>query len=171
MEYIVYKTTNLINNKIYIGVHKTEDSNIFDGYIGCGIYINRPSSYQDPTTPLQYAVVKYGSENFNREIIKVFKTPEEAYHLEEILVDQDFINRQDTYNAKLGGVGGSSYCITTYQYSRIGELINIWDSIIEASENMGVSHTAISNAIKYKGSCKGFFLDKRIYFRFFIIFI
>ncbi len=32
MNYIVYKTTCLVNNKIYVGVHRTEDPNIFDGY-------------------------------------------------------------------------------------------------------------------------------------------
>ena len=36
MKYIVYQTTNLINNKIYIGVHKTVNPDIFDGYIGNG---------------------------------------------------------------------------------------------------------------------------------------
>jgi hypothetical protein len=40
MYYIVYKTTCLINDKIYIGVHKTETPNDFDGYIGCGISPN-----------------------------------------------------------------------------------------------------------------------------------
>lgn len=35
MNYIVYKTTNLINGKIYVGVHRT-NPDIFDGYIGCG---------------------------------------------------------------------------------------------------------------------------------------
>ena len=34
MKYIVYKTTNLINNKIYVGVHRT-NPDIFDGYKGC----------------------------------------------------------------------------------------------------------------------------------------
>lgn len=34
MKYIVYQTINKINNKIYIGVHKTEDPDIFDGYLG-----------------------------------------------------------------------------------------------------------------------------------------
>ena len=32
MKYIVYKTTNLVNNYIYIGVHKTNTPYEFDGY-------------------------------------------------------------------------------------------------------------------------------------------
>ena len=61
MKYIVYQTTNLINNKIYIGQHKTKDPNIFDQYLGCGIKVNMPSSYENPCSPLQYAVKKDGS--------------------------------------------------------------------------------------------------------------
>ena len=32
MKYIVYQTTSKINNKIYIGVHKTENPDVFDGF-------------------------------------------------------------------------------------------------------------------------------------------
>lgn len=42
MKYIVYLTRNVKNNKIYIGVHKTENPDIFDGYIGCGVNIFLP---------------------------------------------------------------------------------------------------------------------------------
>jgi hypothetical protein len=35
-KYIVYQTINLVNNKIYIGVHRT-NPDIFDGYIGNGV--------------------------------------------------------------------------------------------------------------------------------------
>lgn len=35
-KYIVYQTTNKINNKIYIGVHGIENEK-FDGYLGCGV--------------------------------------------------------------------------------------------------------------------------------------
>ena len=41
MKYIVYKTTCLINNKIYIGVHQTENPEIFDGYLGRGYFIGK----------------------------------------------------------------------------------------------------------------------------------
>jgi hypothetical protein len=37
--YIVYKTINLINNKIYIGVHKQSGLD-FDGYLGSGNTFN-----------------------------------------------------------------------------------------------------------------------------------
>lgn len=39
MKYIVYLTTNLVNRKIYVGVHKTENPDIFDGYLGNGLTI------------------------------------------------------------------------------------------------------------------------------------
>ena len=39
MKYIVYCTTCIENGKIYIGVHKTEDPDVFDGYIGNGIKV------------------------------------------------------------------------------------------------------------------------------------
>ena len=50
MKYIVYCTTNLVNNKIYIGVHQTENPEKFDGYIGCGVKISMPSTFMKPKT-------------------------------------------------------------------------------------------------------------------------
>lgn len=35
-KWIVYCTTCIVNNKIYIGVHKTKTPDVFDGYIGGG---------------------------------------------------------------------------------------------------------------------------------------
>lgn len=54
--YIVYKTTNLINNKIYVGRHCT--NKLEDGYLGSGgnYFIN--------------ALRKYGVENFKRDTIE-----------------------------------------------------------------------------------------------------
>jgi len=53
MCYIIYKTTNLITNKIYVGQHC---SSADDGYLGSGIILKR-------------SVDKYGKENFIREIL------------------------------------------------------------------------------------------------------
>ncbi len=157
MKYIVYQTTNLINNKIYIGVHKTKDPNIFDGYIGNGIVISSPSSYMKPITPFQYAVKKYGVSNFKRTIIKIYDTLDEAFSLESEIVDYDFVKRKDTYNVALGGGGGNQSFIAINQFNAEGTLIKKWSSIIEASEFLGVYHTAICRAYKEKGSCKGFY--------------
>ena len=72
MKYIVYLTTNKINNKIYIGVHETENPDIFDGYLGCGANINKPSSYNKGKTHLHNAILKYGTSAFYRQTIKEF---------------------------------------------------------------------------------------------------
>lgn len=92
--YTVYKTTNTINGKYYIGVHKT--SNPYDDYIGSGKILKR-------------AIEKYGRENFTKEIINTFETPEEAYLLESQLVTFELIESKDSYNLKEGGQGGFDY--------------------------------------------------------------
>ena len=76
MKYIVYLTTNLKSkirgiNRIYIGVQKTENPEIFDGYMGCSVKINSPPTYMNPKTPFQYAVKKYGTASFVSHTNKV----------------------------------------------------------------------------------------------------
>lgn len=91
---IVYKTTNLINNKIYIGVHETD--NLEDGYLGTGRMITR-------------AIKKYGRKNFKREILFIFDRQDEAYEKEKELVTESFINNPNTYNLAMGGWGGREF--------------------------------------------------------------
>lgn len=160
MKYIVYQTTNKVNGKIYIGVHKTKDPEVFDGYIGCSVIITSPSSYMKPYTPFQYAVKKYGTSNFRRSTLKVFDTAKEAFDLERELVNYDFIKRKDTYNIALGGQGGNQAFVKIYQFDLEGNLIKEWNSIMEASEFLGVAHSAILRADKEKGSCRNFFWSR-----------
>jgi len=102
MKYIVYQTTCKINNKIYIGVHGTE-SDDFDGYLGNGVSIYRPATYLNPKTHFQYAIKKYGVKNFIRTTIQEFNSEQDAYELEKLLVNEQFLKREDVYNLALGG--------------------------------------------------------------------
>ena len=97
MNYIVYKTTNKINGKIYVGVHRT-NPDIFDGYIGCGV---SKKDKKKAKKGFPEAVRKYGYENFTRETLFVYPDTEEgmklAYEKEAEIVTIDFVKSKDTY--------------------------------------------------------------------------
>ena len=151
MIYIVYCTTNLINKKIYIGVHECLSKD-FDGYIGCGVYTNKPSTYAHPKTHFQNAVKKYGPKNFKRITIKEFDNAEDAFALEEDLVNEEFLKRKDVYNSCLGGQSGlEGYnSIKCYQYDLEGNFIAEYESQQKASLTVNRGFTTIKRAIKEK---------------------
>lgn len=111
MKVIVYLTTNLVNKKIYIGVHKCKEHE-YSFYIGNGVYNTVPSTYMHPKTKFQAAVKKYGPKNFKRVTIKEFDNEDDAYFLESELVDKEFLKRTDVYNMVLGGRAGVFYSIS-----------------------------------------------------------
>lgn len=88
MHHIVYKTTNIKNGKIYIGIHST--SNLDDSYLGSGSLLKNAISY-------------YGKDCFVRETIYVGESRKEISDYEARIVTEDFCNRRDTYNVKTGG--------------------------------------------------------------------
>jgi hypothetical protein len=91
MFYTIYQITNIVNGKIYIGMHQTK--NLDDGYMGSGIM-------------LRNAYKKYGIENFNKEILFTFNSRKEMIQKEKELVTEEFCNSLDTYNMCIGGHGG-----------------------------------------------------------------
>ncbi len=92
--YLVYKITNLLNGKVYIGTHKT--SNVNDDYMGSGKY-------------LKNSQLKYGIENFHKEILFVFDDAKTMYAKEAEIVNEKFLTEKNNYNLKLGGSGGFDF--------------------------------------------------------------
>lgn len=90
--YYVYKTTNIVNNKIYVGVHKSDNIQS-DQYLGSG-------------DALILSTKKYGRDKFIREVLYEYENQMEAYFMQSQIVDKQFVKRKDTYNIKCGGLGG-----------------------------------------------------------------
>lgn len=87
----LYKITNNLNGKIYIGVHTTDNTD--DGYMGSGKLI-------------QLAIAKHGVENFTKEVLQTFDSTADMYEAESILVNEEFVKDRNTYNVAIGGKGG-----------------------------------------------------------------
>lgn len=123
MFFTIYKITNNINNKYYIGKHKTK--NINDNYMGSGILIKR-------------AIKKYGIENFNKEILYVFQTEEEMNIKEKELV----VVSEETYNMCEGGKGGFSYINSNKELRTKGHTKEMY---IKVSNTMKGKYKTIKN--------------------------
>ena len=152
MKYIVYLTTNLVNNFIYVGVHKTEDPNKWDHYLGCGCYDNSPKSYHCCETAFQCAVTKYGPKNFYRKTLKVYDTLVQALELETKIVTASFIERADVYNQTIGGGYPPAPDKQIYQYDLEGNFIKEWDSIKQITSFYKVNKDRVRMVIDDKRS-------------------
>jgi len=88
--HFIYKTTNLLNGKYYIGMHST--NNLKDGYLGSGNHIRR-------------AIKKYGKENFKSEILEFLENRSKLAQREEVIVTVDLIKDPQCMNLQTGGQG------------------------------------------------------------------
>ena len=89
--YYIYQTTNLINNKKYIGKHHGQ---LNDNYLGSGLL-------------LQKAIEKYGKQNFKKKILQIVETEEELNEKEkQYITFFDAIKNPNFYNIADGGQGG-----------------------------------------------------------------
>lgn len=146
-KYIVYKTTNKINNYIYIGVHRT-DVDVDDGYIGCGLY---KSSKRFKKYKFHNAVKKYGASNFKRETLFEYEDSENgkilAYKKEAELVNREFLKRKNVYNTCLGGkVPSSVFEKQVCQYTLDGVFVKLWNSLSEIESELNINTSNISAA-------------------------
>ena len=86
-------TTNLINNKKYIGMHHGSED---DDYLGSGKLLTR-------------AIKKYGKENFKREILEFVDNQKQLEELEKFYIKKyNATNDRNFYNIHVGGNGGNT---------------------------------------------------------------
>lgn len=87
---IIYKTTNIINGKIYIG----QDSKNNPKYLGSGFLLSK-------------AIKKYGVSNFIKEVLEICNSKEELNEKEIYWIEKmDSTNTNIGYNISKGGTGG-----------------------------------------------------------------
>jgi len=91
--HFTYRTTNIVNNRYYLGMHST--NRIDDGYLGSG-------------KRLYYELNKYGRDNFKFEILEQFNSREELVQAEITLITEHDLKNPNCLNLKQGGSGGFS---------------------------------------------------------------
>lgn len=93
--FYIYKITNLINNKIYIGQRKTNNIPETDNYFGSGKLII-------------LAIKKHGIENFSKNIIGLYENWEDLNKKEKYWIENLKSLHPNGYNLCKGGRGGIS---------------------------------------------------------------
>lgn len=119
---IIYKVTNQINGKEYVGQF-SNSCRTFDGYWGSG-------------KAVKMAIKKYGQESFKKEII--VKGDFNQNLINEL--EKHYIQLYNTitpfgYNLNIGGDATGRLLKRINQYDLEGNLIKVWKSIREIRKN------------------------------------
>lgn len=134
---IVYITTNNITGQKYIG----KDEKNCPVYYGSGVRIRK-------------AILKYGKENFTKEVLCTAENREQLIVLEKYYIR--FYNADISplfYNIAEGGDGGktsdqSHKKVKVYQFSLNGMLLKDWDSARDAADFYKIQRSKIVSCCK-----------------------
>ena len=138
MHYTIYKTTNLLNGKFYIGKHQT--ANPDDTYLGSG-------------KALEAAINKYGRDNFKKEVLYIFDSEIAMNSKEKELITESLVNDPKSYNLGIGGEGGPHFkgrkhtIKSRQKMGRLNQKLSKEhrDKISEANRRRVLSYEAIRN--------------------------
>ena len=132
----IYKITNLINNKIYIGQTVRKAQSRWNQHIIDAENVKDNNYFHN-------AILKYGKENFALTILEECQND----NLNER--EKYWINYYDSYNhgynSTLGGDGYLKYNITTED---VGTLWDEGMSMSDIAEKLSVSRTVIKNRLE-----------------------
>lgn len=130
----IYKITNNINNKIYIGKTEFDIQKRFKEHC-------RDSKKEYKNRPLYNAMNKYGIEHFKIEEIEECNNPEER---ERYWIEY-YNSFKNGYNATLGG-DGKAYI----DYDLVLETYKQLQNIQKVSKQLKISEDSVHNILKIK---------------------
>lgn len=162
MNYKVYKHTNTINGKIYIGITRQEPSRRWQNGFG---YIDNNYFYS--------SIVKYGWDKFRHEIVFDNLTKKEAQEKEiELIAYYKSNNREYGYNMSKGGETcdenfNKKFGKNNHKSRRIrvidaktNKLIKIYESQTQASIELGINRKGITkNCLGQSKTYKGYIFE------------
>jgi hypothetical protein len=136
----IYKITNIINNKMYIG--KTErdpEKRFLEHKRDC-------AKRKCEVRPLYRAMNKYGVDNFSFEILAETAIPEE----DEVKFIAEYDTYRNGYNATLGG-DGRKYINIDLDELKTKYLESISNTVKALAEYYGHDVSTIANLLKGEG--------------------
>jgi group I intron endonuclease len=153
---IIYKITNNINGKKYVGQHCGNSESRWKQHLAQAF--NKENPY-----PLYRAMRKYGMENFTYEVLEEvpLELGQKQLDLREIFHihnENSFISHKQGYNQTLGGGGQMvAFCKVKEsgkrkdlydwaQYDKDGNLIKVWNNIQDAANELSVNYHHIHHA-------------------------
>lgn len=159
---VIYKL-QFSNGKIYIGQTKNLKRRLYS-------YISKT---ENKGHFVKKAILKYGLDNVNLEIIKICNCSEDLNESEIYYINlYDSCNLLKGYNLSFGGSSdkpssqtilkkiNSSKKIKVGQYTKDGKLIKIFNSVREASRELNISDSDIHRSCKNKGVRNGHLFSK-----------
>lgn len=128
-EYTIYKATNKINGKSYIG-------QTIDFEHRKHTHIHRRDGYCDPNSIFHMALDKYGEENFEWEELMKVPSKEFANAMEKTMIQKYGTYKPNGYNLTKGGDGGSMWnAMPVVCLALDGEFVKRYDSASEAEKD------------------------------------
>ena len=138
MSWLIYKHTNLINGKVYIGQSKYSWPNVNDRW--------QDGRGYGKHTRLGMAIAKYGWNNFSHELVEDCIESQELPNEREIFWIKKYNSYSEGYNCTIGGKNipiELNYKLSIYCY----ENKQSYNSIMEASQLLNVSYHQIQRQL------------------------
>ncbi|GAB4513494.1 MAG: hypothetical protein Tsb004_20660 [Allomuricauda sp.] len=142
-KYIIYKATNKINNKVYIGASTTSLETRKNDHVNKSKGTNR--------TTFQKAIGTFGPDAFTWEILDYATTTDEL-----ALKERCYIKRYNSYSNGYNSDSGGGFKKKVYKFDEIYGLIGVYSSLSIAAltvfgRKTSVSNVSLGNCKSYKG--------------------